>query len=80
MWPDRRIMELFGIEHPIVLAPMAGPGTAELAIAVAEAGGLGSLANRHLYSRPDPQGHGGDPAANAEAGEPQLLRPCGAAQ
>ncbi len=44
MWPDRRIVDLFGIEHPLVLAPMAGPSTAELAIAVAEAGGLGSLA------------------------------------
>jgi nitronate monooxygenase len=43
MWPDRRISELFGIAHPILLAPMAGPGTAELAIAVAEAGGLGAL-------------------------------------
>jgi nitronate monooxygenase len=42
-WPDQRILELFGIELPIVLAPMAGPGTAELAIAVSEAGGLGSL-------------------------------------
>jgi nitronate monooxygenase len=44
MWRDRRITELLGIEHPIVLAPMAGPSTPELAIAVAEAGGLGSLA------------------------------------
>src|SRR4030095_11613207 len=44
MWPDRRIIAIFGIEHPILLAPMAGPGTAELAIAVAEAGGLGALA------------------------------------
>ena len=43
MWPDRRIIDLLGIEHPILLAPMAGPGTAELAIAVAEAGGLGAL-------------------------------------
>ncbi|WP_029920012.1 NAD(P)H-dependent flavin oxidoreductase [Nevskia soli] len=42
-WPDRRILDLFGIELPIILAPMAGPGTAELAIAVSEAGGLGSL-------------------------------------
>jgi nitronate monooxygenase len=42
-WPDRRILDLFGIELPIVLAPMAGPGTAELAIAVSEAGGLGSM-------------------------------------
>ena len=42
-WPDQRILDLFGIELPIVLAPMAGPGTTELVIAVSEAGGLGSL-------------------------------------
>ncbi|HUA35519.1 MAG TPA: nitronate monooxygenase family protein [Candidatus Binataceae bacterium] len=42
-WPDRRVLELFDIEIPIILAPMAGPGTPELAIAVSEAGGLGSL-------------------------------------
>ena len=39
MWSDRRILDLLGIEHPILLAPMAGPCTADLAIAVAEAGG-----------------------------------------
>src|SRR4051812_18308793 len=43
MWPNRRIMHLFDIEHPIVLAPMAGAMDFELAAAVAEAGGLGSL-------------------------------------
>jgi nitronate monooxygenase len=43
MWPDRRVLDLFGIEHPIVLAPMAGAMDWELAAAVAEAGGLGSL-------------------------------------
>jgi nitronate monooxygenase len=43
MWPDRRILELFDIEIPIIQAPMAGPGTAELALAVSNAGGLGSL-------------------------------------
>ena len=42
-WPDRRILDLFAIESPIILAPMAGPGTAALAVAVSEAGGLGSL-------------------------------------
>jgi len=42
-WLDRRILDLFGIELPIILAPMAGPGTAALAVAVSEAGGLGSL-------------------------------------
>src|SRR5271156_2884364 len=43
VWPDPRILDLFGIEVPIIQAPMAGPGTAELAIAVSDAGGLGSL-------------------------------------
>ncbi|MFG1463865.1 nitronate monooxygenase family protein [Xanthobacter sp. DSM 24535] len=42
-WPDRRILDLFGIEVPILLAPMAGPGSPELAIAVGTAGGLASL-------------------------------------
>lgn len=43
MWPDRRLCELLGIEHPIVQAPMAGSATPELAIAVSDAGGVGSL-------------------------------------
>jgi nitronate monooxygenase len=42
-WPDRRILDLFGIEVPILQAPMAGASTPEMAIAVNEAGGLGSL-------------------------------------
>lgn len=41
MWPDRRLIDMLGIGHPILLAPMAGPGTPQLAIAVTEAGGLG---------------------------------------
>lgn len=43
MWPDRRLLDLFKVEHPIVLAPMAGAMDFELAAAVAEAGGLASL-------------------------------------
>jgi nitronate monooxygenase len=43
MWPDRRLQDLFKIEHPLVLAPMAGFGTVELAASVCEAGGLGSI-------------------------------------
>ena len=43
MWPDRRLLDLFRIEHPILLAPMAGAMDAELAIAVANAGALGAL-------------------------------------
>ncbi|MGH8516612.1 MAG: NAD(P)H-dependent flavin oxidoreductase [Panacagrimonas sp.] len=40
---DRRITELFGIELPIIQAPMAGATTPEMVIATCEAGGLGSL-------------------------------------
>jgi nitronate monooxygenase len=43
MWPDRRLVDLLDIELPIVQAPMAGAMDFELAVAVAEAGGLGSL-------------------------------------
>jgi nitronate monooxygenase len=43
MWPDRRYLDLVGIEIPIVQAPMAGANLAGLAIAVSKAGGLGSL-------------------------------------
>lgn len=43
MWPDRRLLDLIGIELPIIQAPMAGANGAAMAIAVAEAGGLGSL-------------------------------------
>src|SRR5215469_15176033 len=43
MWPDDRIQSLFGIELPIIQAPMAGVAFSEMAIGVSEAGGLGSL-------------------------------------
>jgi len=43
MWNDRRILDLFGIELPIIQAPMAGANLSEMVIAVSEAGGLGSL-------------------------------------
>jgi nitronate monooxygenase len=43
MWPDRRFIELFKTEFPIVLAPMAGVMDADLVIAAAQGGALGSL-------------------------------------
>jgi nitronate monooxygenase len=43
MWTDRRILELCGIEHPILLSPMANASSIELAVAVSEAGGLGAI-------------------------------------
>ena len=43
MWPNRRLLDLLGTELPIIQAPMAGANGAAMAIAVSEAGGLGSL-------------------------------------
>jgi nitronate monooxygenase len=40
---DRRIQSLFGIDVPIIQAPMAGAQGSAMAVAVCEAGGLGSL-------------------------------------
>ena len=37
------IMQLLGVDHPIIQAPMAGVSTPELAAAVSNAGALGSL-------------------------------------
>lgn len=42
-WPDQRLQDLFGIDHPILQAPMAGSATPALAAAVSQAGGLGGL-------------------------------------
>ncbi|HEY4276561.1 MAG TPA: nitronate monooxygenase family protein [Rhizomicrobium sp.] len=42
-WPDRRILDLFGITLPIIQAPMANFSTTEMAIAAAKAGALGSV-------------------------------------
>jgi nitronate monooxygenase len=43
MWPDRRLLDLLRIEHPIVQAPMAGAMDWTLAAEAAAAGALGSL-------------------------------------
>jgi nitronate monooxygenase len=43
MWPDRRIIDLVKTEFPILLAPMAGIMDQDLAIAVAQGGGLASI-------------------------------------
>lgn len=42
-WPDTRLLDLLGIELPIIQAPMAGATGSAMAIAVSNAGGLGSL-------------------------------------
>jgi nitronate monooxygenase len=42
-WPDLRLLDLVGIEHPIIQAPMAGAGGVELCAAAIAGGALGSL-------------------------------------
>ncbi|MGP0070833.1 MAG: NAD(P)H-dependent flavin oxidoreductase [Bryobacteraceae bacterium] len=44
-----KLLDLLGIEHPIILGPMGGgPSTPELVAAVSNAGGLGSLGAAYL--------------------------------
>jgi nitronate monooxygenase len=43
MWPDRRVLNVLGVELPIIQAPMAGAVLSDMVVAVSEAGGLGSL-------------------------------------
>lgn len=42
-WPRSDLIDLLGITHPILQAPMAGSATPQLAAAVSNAGGLGGL-------------------------------------
>ncbi len=43
MWPKRDLIDLLGIDHPIVQAPMGGESTPAMVVAVSNAGGLGGL-------------------------------------
>ena len=43
MWPNTRLTDLLGSNHPIIQAPMAGSTTVELVAAVCNAGGIGSM-------------------------------------
>lgn len=43
MWPNRKLLDLLGVDLPIIQAPLAGANGSAMAIAVAKAGGLGSL-------------------------------------
>lgn len=43
MWPRTDLLDLFGISHPIIQAPMSGFSSPALVAAVSNAGALGSL-------------------------------------
>lgn len=51
MWPDRRLLDLFKTEVPIVQAPMAGAQDADIMIGAALGGALASIPTR-LSRRP----------------------------
>jgi nitronate monooxygenase len=42
-WPNRRLLDLVKIDHPIIQAPMGGHVSPEMPVAVCGAGGLGSF-------------------------------------
>ena len=43
MWPDTTLLDLLGIEHPIIQAPMASATNPVIVASVSNAGGLGSF-------------------------------------
>lgn len=43
MWSDRKVLDLLGIEHPVIQAPMASATNPVVVAAVSNAGGLGSF-------------------------------------
>ena len=43
MWNDRKVLDLLGIKHPIIQAPMASATNPDVVAAVSNAGGLGSF-------------------------------------
>jgi hypothetical protein len=47
-WPNRRLLDVLKIEHPIVQAPMGGHVTPDMPVAVSTAGGLGSFPSAGL--------------------------------
>ena len=42
-WPNRRLIDLLKIDHPIIQAPMGGHVSPSMPVAVCGSGGLGSF-------------------------------------
>ena len=68
MWPDRRIIELFAIEYPILLAPMAvrHGRTGDRGFG---GGWTWCLSLRPVDTRSNPYGAWRHPAAHGQAGQ-----------
>ena len=56
-WPRQALIDLLGIEHPIIQAPMAGASTAALAAAVSNAGALGGFGGTDFEPGRTARGH-----------------------
>lgn len=70
-----KITELLGSELPIIQAPMAGVQDSALAIAVCEAGGLGSLPCGMLKCGQDCCRNQDDSGCDRQTVQPQFLLP-----
>src|ERR1700739_1274953 len=51
-WPNKRLLQLLKIEHPIIQAPMGMHTSPEMPVAVCKAGGLGSFPCARLTGAP----------------------------
>jgi len=72
-WPDNRLIDLFEIEHPIILAPMAGAiGCRIGGGGVRRAGGLGSLPC-NVDAGPDARPVCSNPCQDRQAGQREFF-------
>ncbi len=65
MWPNRRLLDLIGIELPIIQAPMAGANGSAMAVKTAQEAGLANIC--HLKGGIDEWKKANGPLAGGEA-------------
>ena len=77
MWPDRRLLDLFGIEHPILLAPMAGAMDVDARRGGARMAAVSARCRRRMLdaTKLRDQVVAFRAAAPAQADQPELLLP-----
>ena len=73
MWPRTDLLDLLGIEHPIIQAPMAGSTTPALAAAVSNAD-VDALARKRLKPFYEELGLGEVPAGALDRELPAVCR------
>src|SRR5258708_25443875 len=74
-WPDKRLLQLLKIEHPIIQAPMGFHTSPDMAAAVCKAGGARSFSFGRTTAAPIRGVVGQDPAPTTQPLNPKFFYP-----